>query len=149
MTVGSNTQSTAILLNYFAYFAELKGRALQRVRWDVTCYLGDQNSPFEFNKLSVSSLYFFLTQGTFLVGQPSPQTSGKQLTTGSVVQGTLGVSTSSAQGQQTLKVISGQKTTLFTQVNMPMHTPQIWGDCGIYLHIYMQFLSLHKEIKVT
>ncbi|XP_059543157.1 YEATS domain-containing protein 2 isoform X7 [Myotis daubentonii] len=54
-------------------------------------------------------------QGTFLVGQPSPQTSGKQLTTGSVVQGTLGVSTSSAQGQQTLKVISGQKTTLFTQ----------------------------------
>ncbi|XP_045152331.1 YEATS domain-containing protein 2 isoform X1 [Echinops telfairi] len=54
-------------------------------------------------------------QGTFLVGQPSPQTSGKQLATGSVVQGTLGVSTSSAQGQQTLKVISGQKTTLFTQ----------------------------------
>lgn len=54
-------------------------------------------------------------QGTFLVGQPSPQTSGKQLTTGSVVQGTLGVSTTSAQGQQTLKVISGQKTTLFTQ----------------------------------
>nr|XP_019591374.1 PREDICTED: YEATS domain-containing protein 2 isoform X2 [Rhinolophus sinicus] len=54
-------------------------------------------------------------QGTFLVGQPSPQTSGKQLTTGSVVQGTLGVSTSSTQGQQTLKVISGQKTTLFTQ----------------------------------
>nr|XP_020031406.1 YEATS domain-containing protein 2 isoform X2 [Castor canadensis] len=52
-------------------------------------------------------------QGTFLVGQPSPQTSGKQLTAGSVVQGTLGVSTS--QGQQTLKVISGQKTTLFTQ----------------------------------
>ncbi|KAM4887845.1 YEATS domain-containing protein 2 [Thomomys bottae] len=54
-------------------------------------------------------------QGTFLVGQPSPQTSGKQLATGSVVQGTLGVSTSSAPGQQTLKVISGQKTTLFTQ----------------------------------
>ncbi|XP_060028032.1 YEATS domain-containing protein 2 isoform X2 [Erinaceus europaeus] len=54
-------------------------------------------------------------QGTFLVGQPSPQTSGKQLAPGSVVQGTLGVSTASAQGQQTLKVISGQKTTLFTQ----------------------------------
>ncbi|XP_036926864.1 YEATS domain-containing protein 2 isoform X3 [Sturnira hondurensis] len=54
-------------------------------------------------------------QGTFLVGQPSPQTSGKQLTTGSVVQGALGVGTSSAQGQQTLKVISGQKTALFTQ----------------------------------
>ncbi|KAM6160781.1 YEATS domain-containing protein 2 isoform 3-T3 [Erethizon dorsatum] len=55
-------------------------------------------------------------QGTFLVGQPSPQTSGKQLAAGSVVQGTLGVGSSSAQGQQTLKVISGQKTTLFTQV---------------------------------
>lgn len=54
-------------------------------------------------------------QGTFLVGQPSPQTSGKQLAAGSVVQGALGVSSSSAQGQQTLKVISGQKTTLFTQ----------------------------------
>ncbi|XP_028914724.1 YEATS domain-containing protein 2 isoform X2 [Ornithorhynchus anatinus] len=54
-------------------------------------------------------------QGTFLVGQPSPQTSGKQLATGSVVQGSLGVSTSSSQGQQTLKVISGQKTTLFAQ----------------------------------
>ncbi|XP_005383416.1 PREDICTED: YEATS domain-containing protein 2 isoform X1 [Chinchilla lanigera] len=54
-------------------------------------------------------------QGTFLVGQPSPQTSGKQLAAGSVVQGTLGVGSSSAQGQQTLKVISGQKTTLFTQ----------------------------------
>ncbi|XP_055977922.1 YEATS domain-containing protein 2 isoform X3 [Sorex fumeus] len=54
-------------------------------------------------------------QGTFLVGQPSSQTSGKQLTSGSVVQGTLGVSTTSTQGQQTLKVISGQKTTLFTQ----------------------------------
>ncbi|XP_052013999.1 YEATS domain-containing protein 2 isoform X3 [Apodemus sylvaticus] len=54
-------------------------------------------------------------QGTFLVGQPSPQTPGKQLTTASVVQGALGVSSSSAQGQQTLKVISGQKTTLFTQ----------------------------------
>ncbi|XP_038606031.1 YEATS domain-containing protein 2 isoform X4 [Tachyglossus aculeatus] len=54
-------------------------------------------------------------QGTFLVGQPSPQTSGKQLATGSVVQGSLGVSTSSTQGQQTLKVISGQKTALFAQ----------------------------------
>ncbi|GAB1300106.1 YEATS domain-containing protein 2 [Apodemus speciosus] len=54
-------------------------------------------------------------RGTFLVGQPSPQTPGKQLTTASVVQGALGVSSSSAQGQQTLKVISGQKTTLFTQ----------------------------------
>ncbi|XP_064135479.1 YEATS domain-containing protein 2 isoform X2 [Loxodonta africana] len=53
-------------------------------------------------------------QGTFLVGQPSPQTPGKQLGAGSVVQGSLGVSTP-AQGQQTLKVISGQKTTLFTQ----------------------------------
>ncbi|XP_027717599.1 YEATS domain-containing protein 2 isoform X1 [Vombatus ursinus] len=56
-------------------------------------------------------------QGTFLVGQPSPQSSGKQLATGSVVQGNLGVSASSTQGQQALKVISGQKTALFTQAN--------------------------------
>uniref|UniRef100_A0A5F8GJX6 YEATS domain-containing protein 2 n=1 Tax=Monodelphis domestica TaxID=13616 RepID=A0A5F8GJX6_MONDO len=56
-------------------------------------------------------------QGTFLVGQPSPQGSGKQLATGSVVQGSLGVSASSTQGQQALKVISGQKTALFTQAN--------------------------------
>ncbi|XP_051847803.1 YEATS domain-containing protein 2 isoform X2 [Antechinus flavipes] len=56
-------------------------------------------------------------QGTFLVGQPSPQSSGKQLATGSVVQGNLGVGASSTQGQQALKVISGQKTALFTQAN--------------------------------
>ncbi|XP_020861543.1 YEATS domain-containing protein 2 isoform X2 [Phascolarctos cinereus] len=56
-------------------------------------------------------------QGTFLVGQPSPQSSGKQLATGSVVQGNLGVNASSTQGQQALKVISGQKTALFTQAN--------------------------------
>ncbi|XP_035190691.1 YEATS domain-containing protein 2 isoform X2 [Oxyura jamaicensis] len=53
-------------------------------------------------------------QGTFLVGQPSPQSSGKQLTPASVVQGNVGVGTSSAQGQA-LKVITGQKTALFTQ----------------------------------
>uniref|UniRef100_A0A8B9DJU5 YEATS domain-containing protein 2 n=1 Tax=Anser cygnoides TaxID=8845 RepID=A0A8B9DJU5_ANSCY len=53
-------------------------------------------------------------QGTFLVGQPSPQSSGKQLTPASVVQGNVGVGTSSTQGQA-LKVITGQKTALFTQ----------------------------------
>lgn len=58
---------------------------------------------------------FFLEQGTFLVGQPSPQSSGKQLTPASVVQGSVGVGASSTQGQA-LKVITGQKTALFTQV---------------------------------
>ncbi|XP_031975077.1 YEATS domain-containing protein 2 isoform X5 [Corvus moneduloides] len=53
-------------------------------------------------------------QGTFLVGQPSPQSSGKQLTPASVVQGSVGVGSSSTQGQA-LKVITGQKTALFTQ----------------------------------
>ncbi|XP_071607642.1 YEATS domain-containing protein 2 isoform X1 [Heliangelus exortis] len=53
-------------------------------------------------------------QGTFLVGQPSPQSSGKQLTPASVVQGNVGVAASSTQGQA-LKVITGQKTALFTQ----------------------------------
>ncbi|XP_034636412.1 YEATS domain-containing protein 2 [Trachemys scripta elegans] len=54
-------------------------------------------------------------QGTFLVGQPSPQHSGKQLTPASVVQGSVGVGASSTQGQQALKVITGQKTALFAQ----------------------------------
>lgn len=58
---------------------------------------------------------FLLEQGTFLVGQPSPQGSGKQLTPASVVQGSVGVGASSTQGQA-LKVITGQKTALFTQV---------------------------------
>uniref|UniRef100_A0A803WDI1 YEATS domain-containing protein 2 n=1 Tax=Ficedula albicollis TaxID=59894 RepID=A0A803WDI1_FICAL len=53
-------------------------------------------------------------QGTFLVGQPSPQGSGKQMTSASVVQGSVGVGASSTQGQA-LKVITGQKTALFTQ----------------------------------
>ncbi|XP_015726401.1 YEATS domain-containing protein 2 isoform X5 [Coturnix japonica] len=53
-------------------------------------------------------------QGTFLVGQPAPQSSGKQLTPASVVQSNVGVGTSSTQGQA-LKVITGQKTALFTQ----------------------------------
>ncbi|XP_075616999.1 YEATS domain-containing protein 2 isoform X6 [Balearica regulorum gibbericeps] len=53
-------------------------------------------------------------QGTFLVGQPSPQSSGKQLTPTSVVQSNVGVGASSTQGQA-LKVITGQKTALFTQ----------------------------------
>ncbi|XP_064930356.1 YEATS domain-containing protein 2 isoform X12 [Columba livia] len=55
-------------------------------------------------------------QGTFLVGQPSPQSSGKQLTPASVVQGNVGVGASSTQGQA-LKVITGQKTALFTQAS--------------------------------
>ncbi|XP_027542045.1 YEATS domain-containing protein 2 isoform X6 [Neopelma chrysocephalum] len=55
-------------------------------------------------------------QGTFLVGQPSPQSSGKQLTPASVVQGSVGVGASSTQGQA-LKVITGQKTALFTQAS--------------------------------
>ncbi|NXS99610.1 YETS2 protein, partial [Jacana jacana] len=54
-------------------------------------------------------------QGTFLVGQPSPQSSGKQLTPASVVQGNVGVGASSTQGQA-LKVITGQKTALFTRL---------------------------------
>ncbi|XP_018427479.1 PREDICTED: YEATS domain-containing protein 2 [Nanorana parkeri] len=52
-------------------------------------------------------------QGTFLVGQPSPQTSGKQASS-NVVQGSGG---SSAQGQQTIKITAGQKSTLITQGN--------------------------------
>lgn len=59
-----------------------------------------------------------------------------------MVQGTLGVSTSSAQGQQTLKVISGQKTTLFTQVNI--HIPQIQAGDGVYLNVYSLSLSTKK-----
>nr|XP_009511135.1 PREDICTED: YEATS domain-containing protein 2 [Phalacrocorax carbo] len=61
-------------------------------------------------------------QGTFLVGQPSPQSSGKQLTPASVVQGSVGVGASSTQGQA-LKVITGQKTALFTQAAPSGQTP--------------------------
>nr|DBA25944.1 TPA: hypothetical protein GDO54_010269 [Pyxicephalus adspersus] len=53
-------------------------------------------------------------QGTFLVGQPSPQTSGKQAISNVVVQGSGG---SSAQGQQTIKITAGQKSTLIAQAN--------------------------------
>ncbi|XP_075717418.1 YEATS domain-containing protein 2 isoform X2 [Rhinoderma darwinii] len=53
-------------------------------------------------------------QGTFLVGQPSPQTSGKQATSNVTTQGSAG---SSAQGQQALKISSGQKGTLIAQAN--------------------------------
>ncbi|XP_075057809.1 YEATS domain-containing protein 2 isoform X2 [Mixophyes fleayi] len=53
-------------------------------------------------------------QGTFLVGQPSPQTSGKQATSSVAVQGSIGAS---AQVQQALKVTAGQKSTLITQAN--------------------------------
>ncbi|XP_077344501.1 YEATS domain-containing protein 2 isoform X2 [Lithobates pipiens] len=53
-------------------------------------------------------------QGTFLVGQPSPQTSGKQTSSNVVVQGSGG---SSTQGQQTIKITAGQKSTLIAQAN--------------------------------
>ncbi|XP_061492353.1 YEATS domain-containing protein 2 [Rhineura floridana] len=49
-------------------------------------------------------------QGTFLVGQPSHQSSAKQATSGTVVQGNASAGTSSAQGHQALKVITGHKT---------------------------------------
>ncbi|XP_063771763.1 YEATS domain-containing protein 2 isoform X2 [Pseudophryne corroboree] len=52
-------------------------------------------------------------QGTFLVGQPSPQTSGKQATTNVAAQGSAGAT---AQGQQTLKVTAGQKSAIIAQV---------------------------------
>ncbi|KAM4771162.1 YEATS domain-containing protein 2 [Rhinophrynus dorsalis] len=53
-------------------------------------------------------------QGTFLVGQPSPQTSGKQVTANVVAQGNAGTS---VQGQHALKVTTGQKSTLVAQVS--------------------------------
>nr|XP_033813585.1 YEATS domain-containing protein 2 isoform X8 [Geotrypetes seraphini] len=53
-------------------------------------------------------------QGTFLVGQPSTQASGKQMMTNSLLQGNIGFGTS-VQGQQVLKVITGQKATVFAQ----------------------------------
>ncbi|XP_025020227.1 YEATS domain-containing protein 2 isoform X2 [Python bivittatus] len=55
-------------------------------------------------------------QGTFLVGQPPHQTSAKQMTSGTVIQGNTSAGTSSSQGHQALKVITGHKTaTLFAQ----------------------------------
>ncbi|XP_066477950.1 YEATS domain-containing protein 2 isoform X2 [Tiliqua scincoides] len=55
-------------------------------------------------------------QGTFLVGQPSHQSSAKQVASGTVVQGSASAGTSSAQGHQALKVITGHKTAaLFAQ----------------------------------
>ncbi|XP_028586476.2 YEATS domain-containing protein 2 isoform X1 [Podarcis muralis] len=55
-------------------------------------------------------------QGTFLVGQPSHQSSAKQATSGTVVQGNASAGTQSAQGHQALKVITGHKTAaLFAQ----------------------------------
>ncbi|XP_062988523.1 YEATS domain-containing protein 2 [Elgaria multicarinata webbii] len=54
-------------------------------------------------------------QGTFLVGQPSHQSSAKQAS-GTVVQGNASAGTSSSQGHQALKVITGHKTAaLFAQ----------------------------------
>ncbi|KAM9316456.1 LOW QUALITY PROTEIN: YEATS domain-containing protein 2 [Gastrophryne carolinensis] len=54
------------------------------------------------------------SQGTFLVGQPSPQTAGKQATSNIVIQGGVGAS---AQGQQTIKLTAGQKSALIAQAN--------------------------------
>ncbi|XP_054839717.1 YEATS domain-containing protein 2 isoform X2 [Eublepharis macularius] len=55
-------------------------------------------------------------QGTFLVGQPSQPSSAKQVATGTVVLSNTSAGTSSAQGHQALKVITGHKTaTLFAQ----------------------------------
>ncbi|KAG8580610.1 hypothetical protein GDO81_007360 [Engystomops pustulosus] len=51
-------------------------------------------------------------QGTFLVGQPSAQTSGKQVASNVAAQGSAGAS---AQGQQTLKVNTGQKGAIISQ----------------------------------
>ncbi|KAG8580603.1 hypothetical protein GDO81_007360 [Engystomops pustulosus] len=53
-------------------------------------------------------------QGTFLVGQPSAQTSGKQVASNVAAQGSAGAS---AQGQQTLKVNTGQKGAIISQAN--------------------------------
>ncbi|KAG8445434.1 hypothetical protein GDO86_010276 [Hymenochirus boettgeri] len=53
-------------------------------------------------------------QGTFLVGQPSQQSSGKQTNPNVSVQGNVATS---AQGQQTLKLTTGQKGTLVTQAH--------------------------------
>ncbi|XP_063298425.1 YEATS domain-containing protein 2 isoform X1 [Pelobates fuscus] len=50
-------------------------------------------------------------QGTFLVGQPSSQASGKQVATNMVVQGNVA---STSQGQ-VLKVTTGQKSSLLAQ----------------------------------
>lgn len=61
----------------------------------------------------------FFVQGTFLVGQPPHQTTAKQVTSGTVIQGNTSAGTSSSQGQQALKVITGHKTaTLFAQVTV-------------------------------
>nr|XP_020658702.1 YEATS domain-containing protein 2 isoform X1 [Pogona vitticeps]XP_020658704.1 YEATS domain-containing protein 2 isoform X1 [Pogona vitticeps]XP_020658705.1 YEATS domain-containing protein 2 isoform X1 [Pogona vitticeps]XP_020658706.1 YEATS domain-containing protein 2 isoform X1 [Pogona vitticeps]XP_020658707.1 YEATS domain-containing protein 2 isoform X1 [Pogona vitticeps]XP_020658708.1 YEATS domain-containing protein 2 isoform X1 [Pogona vitticeps]XP_020658709.1 YEATS domain-containing pr len=55
-------------------------------------------------------------QGTFLVGQPSHQSSARQATSGAVVQGNAAAGASSSQGHQALKVITGPKTAaLFAQ----------------------------------
>ncbi|XP_042313836.1 YEATS domain-containing protein 2 isoform X2 [Sceloporus undulatus] len=55
-------------------------------------------------------------QGTFLVGQPSHQSSTKQAASGTVVQSSASAGTSSSQGHQALKVITGPKTAaLFAQ----------------------------------
>ncbi|KAM4041467.1 YEATS domain-containing protein 2 isoform 2-T2 [Anomaloglossus baeobatrachus] len=53
-------------------------------------------------------------QGTFLVGQPSAQASGKQVASNVAAQGSAGAS---GPGPQALKITSGQKGTIITQAN--------------------------------
>ncbi|OCT81054.1 YEATS domain containing 2 L homeolog isoform X1 [Xenopus laevis] len=53
-------------------------------------------------------------QGTFLVGQQSQQASGKQAAANVIVQGNVATS---AQGQQTLKLTTGQKGNLVAQTH--------------------------------
>ncbi|XP_053565856.1 YEATS domain-containing protein 2 [Bombina bombina] len=58
-------------------------------------------------------------QGTFLVGQPSPQVPGKQSASSVVAPGNAGAA---AQGQTSLKLTTGQKTALITQANSKSST---------------------------
>ncbi|KAM4693340.1 YEATS domain-containing protein 2 isoform 2-T3 [Discoglossus pictus] len=53
-------------------------------------------------------------QGTFLVGQPSPQVPGKQASASVVVPGNVGTA---AQGQTALKVTTGAKSAVAAQAN--------------------------------
>ncbi|KAJ6669181.1 hypothetical protein lerEdw1_007990 [Lerista edwardsae] len=114
-TSGSGgTQSTSTgLSQHLAYTSYILKQTPQvscnAVDRSLSCYwaLGNVQGPW-IGKL--------LIQGTFLVGQPSHQSSAKQVTSGTVVQGSASAGTSSAQGHQALKVITGHKTAaLFAQ----------------------------------
>ncbi|KAJ1089656.1 hypothetical protein NDU88_002805 [Pleurodeles waltl] len=54
-------------------------------------------------------------QGTFLVGQTSAQNAAKQEAQNALVQGGVGPGTSTTHTQSSLKVVSGQKTTILGQ----------------------------------